>query len=576
MKKATTALCVSILALACNLTSCSEEQPSDPPHQNQDETNDNQDASNVELGIECGYAFCKEGLICADAVEGKFCVKEIPKCENNQKLSYDKSDNSVTCKLSVTCNDIPCALGQQCANTEDGKFCVDELPTCEADQKLYYDDETQEAYCDDEEIHIPVQSDACNNTCAADEKCMAAGSLVNQTQAICVKEDGITDDECENGLQLNDDGSVTCAEAQTCGDITCEVGKSCVQAYVDTETDYELQNVCVTIVPPCDYEDQVLEYDANDEAVYCVSNYVIRCEDDSGCEEGYICDDIEKVCVKGSREDNADNDHGYSATCTPIDYDAEDDNPNNDMPDWTMKNASKRDIVDYLVSVCRLSTYFQTDEFLNRAAADQGIGSQCFCYGQFCEMVGYERPESQVTPSSEANVYGTLFGCDGVTDYKGAQKSCFRTSTVENIKPKIYFPNGTCSLAMSKCTPETDNAEDSICSFAKFGDYSKLDTFTACPNMEEVLVDFVMPIEVGGGVNAKARLDVRACFKGCKTDADCHAVGVYDPIEGAQSQTKCVELSNDAGEKAGICFDMRTVEGVEQDMKLVHRGKWAR
>ena len=266
-------------------------------------------------------------------------------------------------------------------------------------------------------------------------------------------------------------------------------------------------------------------------------------------------------------------DHGYSATCKPLDYDAEDDDPNNDMPDWSKKNANKKDIVDYLVGVCRLSTYFQTDEFLNRAPKDQGIGSQCFCYGQFCEMVGYERPESQTTPATEANVHGTLFGCDAVTDFKGAQKSCFRTSDVENIKPKIYFPNGTCALAMSKCTPQTENAEDSICSFAKFGDYEKLNEFTECPNMEEVLVDFVMNIEVAGGVDAKARLDVRACFKGCETDADCHATGVYDPIEGAKSQTKCVEISNNEA-KAGICFDMRTVQGVEKDMKLVHPGGW--
>lgn len=273
----------------------------------------------------------------------------------------------------------------------------------------------------------------------------------------------------------------------------------------------------------------------------------------------------------GNENTTPSGDHNIKNTCNHDD---------DFIPDWTQKNGKKEDIVNYLVDICRLSTYFQTPEFLDKPAEEQVIGSECFCYGRYCEMVGYERPEAQVTPDKDAfgepnpDVYGTIYGCDAVVDYMGAQKSCFRSSNVEGIEPKIYFPNGTCALAMSKCTPKTANAEGSICSFAKFGDYSKLDTFTACPDMKEVLIDFLMKIEVKG-VSAQADLDVRACFKGCKTDADCSGVDIYDPIAKAQSQTKCMEVKNADGLKAGVCFDPRTVEGVEDSVKLVHPGVWA-
>ncbi len=143
-------------------------------------------------------------------------------------------------------------------------------------------------------------TDACNNTCTEDEKCLTTSDVVNITEATCFAEDKITDDECANGLQLNDDGSLTCAEAQPCGDITCEVGTYCTTAL--NGEGVEEQGCATAAVPDCESKGMLAEWQ-DDMTVLCITADVRTCTDDSGCEDGYICDDTEKVCVEGTREE---------------------------------------------------------------------------------------------------------------------------------------------------------------------------------------------------------------------------------------------------------------------------------
>ena len=264
------------------------------------------------------------------------------------------------------------------------------------------------------------------------------------------------------------------------------------------------------------------------------------------------CDDDDKKDDGGETVIKKVNDSGETVTCKEtieIDYD----------------KTSKSDIVDYLISVCRLSPYFKTDTaFIN---SDQTIGSPCFCYGPDCELAGYERPEQ-----------GKIFGCDNVQAVEGAVPICLRSSSVDNVKPAIYFPNGMCALALSKCTTVSD-ASGYICGFAKFGNFytpdangrlqgdEKADEETAkfteagCPE-GSAMVKFEMNIEVEivAGNPKTAKLDVTGCFKSCNTDSDCRT-GEYDYILQDKGQIKCTEARpNEAGEKARVCFDERTVE----------------
>ena len=143
--------------------------------------------------------------------------------------------------------------------------------------------------------------DACSNQCASDEKCMPAGSIVNVTQATCVKEDSLPED-CTNGIQLNTDNTYSCAEAQSCGDITCEVGTFCTEAY---NAQNELEKGCATeAVPDCASKNMLAQWQ-DDMTVLCIAADVRTCTDDSGCEDGYICG-TEGYCVEGSREESTD------------------------------------------------------------------------------------------------------------------------------------------------------------------------------------------------------------------------------------------------------------------------------
>lgn len=255
--------------------------------------------------------------------------------------------------------------------------------------------------------------------------------------------------------------------------------------------------------------------------------------------------------------------------------------------DWTKEG--KKSIAEYLASICKLSTFFTEDDFQNKTVEEQGIGANCFCYGKNCSMAGYERPELQ-------NSDGELYGCDNVPkEFNGAIRSCYRSTSIPSIRPKIYFPNGMCALTMSKCTPSEECSPDydpedctpeyakekneaTICSFAKFGEY-KPESLTACPEgSNSVLVDFVMNIEIIT-LGRKAKLDVRGCLPGCNTDADCKGYGVYDPITQEQSQLKCIEtdaaMSGEyVGKKAKVCFDRRTVEDTDFGIVLVNPGNY--
>ena len=77
--------------------------------------------------------------------------------------------------------------------------------------------------------------------------------------------------------------------------------------------------------------------------------------------------------------------------------------------------------------------------------------------------------------------------------------------------------------------------------------------------------------------DAHADLNIRACFQRCKEDSDCHGFGVYDPVVKKQSGTKCQTVTDKDGvKKAGVCFDMASVAGVEDTMKLIDAGNFAK
>lgn len=139
-------------------------------------------------------------------------------------------------------------------------------------------------------------TDACNNTCTEDEKCLTPSDVVNITEATCFAEDKITDDECANGLQLNDDDSLTCAEAQPCGDTTCEVGTYCTTAL--NKEGVEEQGCATAAVPDCESKGMLAEWQ-DDMTVLCISDSVQgSCDSNDDCvEEGYIC--VEHQCIQG-------------------------------------------------------------------------------------------------------------------------------------------------------------------------------------------------------------------------------------------------------------------------------------
>ena len=278
-------------------------------------------------------------------------------------------------------------------------------------------------------------------------------------------------------------------------------------------------------------------------------------------------------CSKGKQ--------GFLATCECLDKTA----------DYTLKD--KKSVADYLAGICRLSEFFTKDEFQNTPVEEQKIGANCFCYGRNCAMNGYERPELQ---DNSKETKGMIYGCDGVPEeYNGAIRGCFRSTNIPTIKPQIYFPNGTCALAMSKCTPSEECSpgmddenctpeiakhrnNETICGFATFGTYNP-ENFTSCPDDSNgVLIDFVMNIEIID-LGRKAKLDVRACFQGCHTDEDCKGAGIYDPITQEQSQYKCVEtdpaVSGEyVGKKARVCFDRRTIKDADSGIVLVNPGNY--
>ena len=287
------------------------------------------------------------------------------------------------------------------------------------------------------------------------------------------------------------------------------------------------------------------------------------------CGLSFACDENSD----DTEENEVQKGEGFAESCTPL-------GPK-ETTDFSY--TTKAGAAQYLVDICKLPEYFTSSEFQNAKTEDQGIGATCFCYGKNCSYMGYERPEQT-----------TLYGCDGIPEvYNGAQRSCFRSSNVSNIKPSIYFPQGACSLAMSKCRPDNEAARQTICGFATFGDPAygkeaantaydqKIAEFVDCPN-GEVLLDFVMNISINGlscedKPTCDASLDIRACFKGCNTDADCHGAGDtnFDTVVQEYSQTKCVEAQNkDKTQKAKVCFDMRTVAGTD-GITLVNPGNYA-
>lgn len=335
--------------------------------------------------------------------------------------------------------------------------------------------------------------------------------------------------------------------------------------------------------------------------------FATACDDD--------IDDNGDVGGNGGNGSQTTADQGYLSTCKAP-------GPRDVVYPEGAEKRSKSDAATYLAGLCRIPEYYTKDEFLkapkvefeNATAEQQGIGAPCFCFGKNCEYMKYERPEVGGVQAQNDEYYKkekmqqAMFGCDSVQEtYKGAVRTCFRSSEVERILPSIYFPFGTCALAMSKCDVDIAKNEvkgadgsvdaakteakkktshDTICGFATFGDPSKgegaantayddnIEEFTSCPS-GDVLIDFVMPIEVMV-FDAHADLKIRACFQGCKEDSDCHGFGVYDPVVKKQSGTKCQTVTNKAGEKAGVCFDMATVAGVEDTMQLISAGNYAK
>lgn len=222
----------------------------------------------------------------------------------------------------------------------------------------------------------------------------------------------------------------------------------------------------------------------------------------------------------------------------------------------------EKSIIDYLVRICSLSTFFQkSDVYLN---SPQTIGSPCFCYGEDCEEAGYERPEQ-----------GKIYGCNNVQPIGKAVPICLRSSRLELVKPELYFPNGMCAVAISKCTPLDDSKY--ICGFAKFGSvYTKdrdgrlvgdenadaeIENFIAadCPD-GTVMAEFEMNISVKIYEERKAKLHVVGCFPGCHSDSDCRT-GEYDYILQEAGGLHCMTAGENptTGEKANVCFDERTV-----------------
>lgn len=291
---------------------------------------------------------------------------------------------------------------------------------------------------------------------------------------------------------------------------------------------------------------------------------------------------------------------GYLSTCQPkqsgTTYCSKDDAKAGKVCSVADPKRSKKEAADYLAGICKLPEYYTTESFLNVSDAEQVFGSPCFCYGNGCEYMGYERPEVGGTPSYTDKGQLEMFGCNGVPEtYQGAVRSCFRSSEVDGIKPAIYFPQGTCALAMSKCTtdPGDTHSSQTICSFAVFGDPkygtkadnnaydSMIGEFKTCPEGSNgVLIDFQMPISIED-LGAHAVLDIRACFQGCREDSDCHGTGVYDPIVQRQSNTRCLPVQNEDGtEKAGICFDPESVKDAKDfghdGFKLVNAGNFKR
>ena len=232
--------------------------------------------------------------------------------------------------------------------------------------------------------------------------------------------------------------------------------------------------------------------------------------------------------------------------------------------DFSIKE--EKSIIDYLISICSLSTYFQNSETYKNST--QNIGSPCFCFGEDCEEAGYERPEQ-----------GPIIGCNNVQPIEKAVPICLRSSRLELVKPAIYFPNGMCAVAISKCTPLDDSKY--ICGFAKFGSlYTKdangrlvgdenadeeIAKFKAadCPD-GTVMVEFEMNISVTIGETRRATLDVIGCFPGCHTNDDCRT-GEYDFKLQEKGRVHCMTaepsiFAGHEGEKANVCFAEDTVE----------------
>ncbi|MCL2325229.1 MAG: hypothetical protein FWC40_01810 [Proteobacteria bacterium] len=240
---------------------------------------------------------------------------------------------------------------------------------------------------------------------------------------------------------------------------------------------------------------------------------------------------------------------GYAEGCRHVDF-----------KDKKWNLTDKTEIINYLVNGCAIGEYYRDDAFMKNSR--QEIGDACFCYGQNCSMSGYERPEQP-----------RVIGCDNVPEaLNGAFRSCFRSSDQRenNIYPAIYFPNGLCTLVMTKCT-----GAEYICGMAEFGDYSKVDSFTSCPG-GNVLASFNMNIAVAiSATNPHtATLDVRICLPACEADSDCRAHGEFDATIGAQSQIKCIQAENaDKSKSAGVCIDQRIVTDSSIGVVLIHDGK---
>ena len=266
----------------------------------------------------------------------------------------------------------------------------------------------------------------------------------------------------------------------------------------------------------------------------------------------------------------------------------------------------KGNIVDYLISICELDKFYKNASFVEATLEQQKIGAACFCYGPTCNYAGYERPEwnselVEIWNETKKVAGATLYGCDGVpVDYHGAVRSCFRSLVVDGIEPAMYFPNGSCALAMSECIPSeicdpSDNSclgssnpaeyaramnENTICSFTKFGNYTgdfatAAESFKAegCPD-GQVMLDFVMNIKLTK-LKRAAKINIRGCFQGCETDADCHGYNITDPVTGQPSQLKCVTTREDENthRKARVCFDKHSVEFTDaKDVIFVDTG----